>query len=319
MPNAWFRFYHEWDSDPKVQMMSEAMQRRLAMLFCWRCRNETFQETRAAFHWRITPEELAQTKAIFMANEFIDENWNLLNWNRRQFLSDSSTDRVRRHRQGLKQDETLHETVAPVTVTPPDTDTDADTKKEQKPSRAKAARATNKPKEIKHSTDPRHIACKEEIISAYREKNGCDPPWDGREGKALGMLLAAWPKVGPEGIRKIMRHWSRSELVHSDRPGIWIPKLSSFMNGPIDRFNKPTQEGNGNGRTNGNHPSPAKQRVDANRRALAEVAIKRGWLVPDGAAQPDGEEVSESGFDGRHTGVPEGSGAVGPEILPPSR
>jgi hypothetical protein len=108
VPNAWFRFYHEWDSDPKVQMMSEPMQRRLAMLFCWRCRDETFQETRAAFHWRITPEEMAKTKAVFMQNEFIDDSWNLLNWNRRQFLSDSSTDRVRRHRQALKQVETLH-------------------------------------------------------------------------------------------------------------------------------------------------------------------------------------------------------------------
>jgi hypothetical protein len=108
MGNAWFRFYHEWDSDPKVQSMSEPMQRRLAMLFCSRCREETLHETDRAFHWRISPEELAETKALFLEKGFIDENWNLFNWNRRQFLSDSSTERVRRYRQGLKQSETLH-------------------------------------------------------------------------------------------------------------------------------------------------------------------------------------------------------------------
>ena len=117
LPNSWFRFYHEWDSDPKVQMMPEAMQRRLAMLFCWRCKGETFHETRAAFHWRVSETDMEETRLLFMRQGFIDEHWNLLNWNRRQFLSDSSTDRVRRHRQALKQVETLQETKGNVTET----------------------------------------------------------------------------------------------------------------------------------------------------------------------------------------------------------
>ena len=118
MANPWFRFYHEWDSDPKVQIMSEAMQRRLAMLFCWCCKGETFHVTRAAFHWRVSETDMEETRQVFMKQGFIDEKWNLLNWNSRQFLSDSSTDRVRRHRQVKKQDETLHETEGNVTVTP---------------------------------------------------------------------------------------------------------------------------------------------------------------------------------------------------------
>ena len=107
MPNPWFRLYSEFAVDPKVQMLSEALQRRLVMLFCERCKCETLQETERAFHWRITIEELQKTKQVFVEKEFIDEEWNLTNWNKRQFLSDSSTDRVRRYRQGLKQDETL--------------------------------------------------------------------------------------------------------------------------------------------------------------------------------------------------------------------
>jgi hypothetical protein len=107
MANAWFRLYSEFADDPKVQMMPETMQRRLVMLMCSRCKEETLQETQRAFHWRISMEELTATKELFITNGFIDQNWKLLNWNRRQFLSDSSTDRVRKYRQGLKHDETL--------------------------------------------------------------------------------------------------------------------------------------------------------------------------------------------------------------------
>jgi hypothetical protein len=100
--------YHEWDSDPKVQSMAEVMQRRLCMLFCLRCKEETLQEHDRAFHWRISPQELAETKSLFMQKGFIDDEWNLLNWDRRQFISDSSTERVRRFRE-KKANET-HET-----------------------------------------------------------------------------------------------------------------------------------------------------------------------------------------------------------------
>ena len=34
MTLPWFRFYHEFATDPRVQMLSEEMQRRLVMLFC---------------------------------------------------------------------------------------------------------------------------------------------------------------------------------------------------------------------------------------------------------------------------------------------
>jgi hypothetical protein len=109
------------------------MQRRLLMLMCSKCKDETLHETELAFHWRISETELAETKAVFLKKEFIDEGWNLLNWDKRQFISDSSTDRVRKYRQGKKQDETLPETNGTkrnVTVTPPDTDTDTEQKKQ---------------------------------------------------------------------------------------------------------------------------------------------------------------------------------------------
>lgn len=105
MSNPWFRFYSEFSHDPKVQMMTEAMQRRYIMIMCLRCSNDlvTLHETEIAFHLRITEAELAETKALFIAKGFIDDKWNLLNWDKRQFKSDSSAERVAKHREKKKE------------------------------------------------------------------------------------------------------------------------------------------------------------------------------------------------------------------------
>lgn len=88
MADPWFRLYSEFADDPKVQMMSEAMQWRHLMLMCSKCKGETLHETEMAFHWRVSKTDLAETKKVFISKGFTDESWNLLNWNRRQFISD---------------------------------------------------------------------------------------------------------------------------------------------------------------------------------------------------------------------------------------
>jgi hypothetical protein len=186
-----------------------------------------------------------------------------------------------------------------------------ESKEEQKPSRRQAA---SDPK--KHS-DARYEPCKDLVFAAYRHKNQIDPQWDGREGKALGMLLSSWPQLQVEDFRKALHHWARSEVAHSDRPGIWLPKLGSFLTTPIDRFNKPLE--NVNGRPNENRPSPAKQRVDGNRRAIAEALAERGIPGPWGSHGAHSEEIPKPGRAGCDAGIPEGSGAVSPEVLPPER
>ncbi|HEX8615648.1 MAG TPA: hypothetical protein VF800_30570 [Telluria sp.] len=104
MANPWLRLYAEFAHDPKVQMLSEVMQRRYVMLMCLRCSNdlETLHETEIAFSLRIDAVALAETKTVFLAKGFIDEHWRLLNWEKRQFISDTSTARVARHRAAKK-------------------------------------------------------------------------------------------------------------------------------------------------------------------------------------------------------------------------
>lgn len=134
MANPWFRMYAEFAHDPKVQMMPEAMQRRYIMLMCMRCGNvtETLHETEIAFHLRITDAELAETKALFIAKGFIDEGWNLLNWEKRQFASDSSTARVSKHRTKKKQECNNNETLQKQECNALDTDTDKENIKRKK-------------------------------------------------------------------------------------------------------------------------------------------------------------------------------------------
>ena len=104
MANPWFRMYSEYATDAKVQSMTEPMQRRLVMLFCLRCCDVTvtLSDEELAFQLRISDEELEETKALFIKKGFINDEWDLVNWDRRQFSSDSSAERTREYRERKK-------------------------------------------------------------------------------------------------------------------------------------------------------------------------------------------------------------------------
>jgi hypothetical protein len=96
--------YSEYATDAKVQSMTEPMQRRLVMLFCLRCCDVTvtLSDEELAFQLRISDEDLEETKALFIKKGFINEDWDLVNWDRRQFSSDSSAERTREYRERKK-------------------------------------------------------------------------------------------------------------------------------------------------------------------------------------------------------------------------
>lgn len=139
MANPWFRLYSEFAFDQKVQMLSETDQRRLIMLFCLRCNgNVTLQDEEVTFQLRISHEEWAKSKANFVAKGFINDLNEVLNWDKRQYISDSSAERVKKHREKVKN-EVKQE--CNVTVTPP----------EQNRTEQKQNRATAIPKDFKIS------------------------------------------------------------------------------------------------------------------------------------------------------------------------
>jgi hypothetical protein len=128
MANAWFRLYSEFSTDPKVQMLSETDQRRLVMIFCLRCNdNVTLQDEEVTFLLRISNDEWASTKALFIAKGFINESNELLNWDKRQFVSDTSKNRVAAYRERKKQSSNNDVTLQKQKSNAIDTDTDTDT------------------------------------------------------------------------------------------------------------------------------------------------------------------------------------------------
>lgn len=118
MANPWFRLYSEFMHDPKVQMLSEQYQRRLIMVLCMRCNSDvTLQDKYVTFTLRISQQEWDETKAVFVDAGFIDSDNNVLNWDKRQYVSDSSAARVAKHRALHKA---VDVTASNVTVTPPE-------------------------------------------------------------------------------------------------------------------------------------------------------------------------------------------------------
>lgn len=78
MSNPWFRMYSEFSHDPKVQMLTEAMQRRYIMIMCLRCSNTRLDDELVGFYLRINSDAVAETKYELVANGFITESWELV-------------------------------------------------------------------------------------------------------------------------------------------------------------------------------------------------------------------------------------------------
>lgn len=132
MANQWLRLYAEFANDPKIQMMSESNQRRYIMLLCIRCNGDvTLQDEEVAFQLRISNEEWATTKALFVSKSLITDDNKPAAWDKRQFASDSSAARVSKHRAKKKAE--CNVTVTPQIQNRTDTDTEQKEQKQRSP------------------------------------------------------------------------------------------------------------------------------------------------------------------------------------------
>jgi len=136
MNNQWFRLYHEFATDHKVQMLSETDQRRYIMLLCLRCSNGdvTLHVTEVAFYLRVSVEEWNATKLRLIDKNLIDDDAKPIAWDKRQYKTDSSATRVAKHRNKVKRS-------CNVTVTPPETETDTERDRKEKDKKEKKPRS----------------------------------------------------------------------------------------------------------------------------------------------------------------------------------
>ena len=137
MANSWFRMYAEFANDPKVQMLSETDQRRYIMLLCIRCNGDvTLHDSEVAFQLRISNAEWLVTKAILAAKNLVTDDNKPTAWDKRQYSSDSSVERVRKHRGQKKASGNADVTLQKQKSNAVDSDTDTDTEQKEQKKRA---------------------------------------------------------------------------------------------------------------------------------------------------------------------------------------
>lgn len=88
-----------------------------------------------------------------------------------------------------------------------------------------------------------HDIVRKYIQEKYVAANGRRCPWDGRTGKVLNTTL---DRLGWENsaLLEAIDHRFASDVVLSEEPVNWLPRLASYAAGPLNQFNKPA---NGNG------------------------------------------------------------------------
>jgi hypothetical protein len=122
----WFRLYNDILEDPKVQKLSPELFKFWINILCVASKNEGKLPPikDIAFALRMSESETEAAFHSIKKAHLIDEKSNQYgitlaphNWNKRQYKSDTSTERVKRFRNGKRNSR----------VTPPDTDSETDT------------------------------------------------------------------------------------------------------------------------------------------------------------------------------------------------
>lgn len=121
----WFRFHADWIDNPKVRKLDATLQQRYILLLCMRCREEVpgISVEDMAWHFRCSEDECRDTlQKLQDAGLWTGDD--VANWDERQYISDCSTERSRKHRskslqqRGCNVAETLPKRRATVTQRP---------------------------------------------------------------------------------------------------------------------------------------------------------------------------------------------------------
>lgn len=142
--SRWFRIYDEILDDPKVQLLSPELFKTWVNLLAISSRNggklPPYRDM--AFLLRVSVDDLqSRIDDLILAgliDVMPDKRLEPHNWSRRQWKSDDSASRVRKHR--AKKGETACNGDVTVTVTPPESESESDTKTLGLPSSATSAR-----------------------------------------------------------------------------------------------------------------------------------------------------------------------------------
>lgn len=124
----WFRFYDAALDDPKVQGLSDALFRVWVNLLCVASRNDgLIPEADAPFLLRQDGKKTAAAIQALVERGLVDRidgRTEPHNWNSRQYKSDVSNERVKRHRERARNGE--RNVTSQRSVTAPETEAEAE-------------------------------------------------------------------------------------------------------------------------------------------------------------------------------------------------
>lgn len=121
MSNPWFRFYSDFIQDDKIEFLSFEDQRHYVFVLCMKNMGLLDKEyPMAGMMEKIIARRLGLQGEAFVAVKIrlqdmglIDDQWQPTGWDKRQYVSDSSAERVKRHREkraaaGLVRQQIIH-------------------------------------------------------------------------------------------------------------------------------------------------------------------------------------------------------------------
>ena len=89
-----------------------------------------------------------------------------------------------------------------------------------------------------------HGIIRAHIKQSYFEINGKACPWDGSEADALARMIKAVPSWTEFDWLHSIGNYFHSEGINGARPRRWLPNISDYARGPLDRFGKVQGESN---------------------------------------------------------------------------
>jgi hypothetical protein len=127
--------YAEFAGDPVIQSLAFEDQRHYVVILCLKCDGVLDRKISKEARNRIINRALGldsvaagEVKRRLIETRLVTETWQPTGWNNRQYQSDKSTERVRKHRKNKDQGN-VTETPKERSGNAPDTDTDTDTEK----------------------------------------------------------------------------------------------------------------------------------------------------------------------------------------------
>jgi hypothetical protein len=291
-----FQFYpKQWLGDDKVMAMSWDARAMHMHLICIAWQQDppcTLPDDDAMLRrWLGNPRGWESLKRqIFAAWKLIDGRWvqtGLLEQFGRQAAYRESRKRGADARWGTHAYASSNECITDALQSTSSTTSTRKTKK-QKPSQGA------KPPRV---VDPRFGDFKKNFEAYFQEANQIPATWDGREGSALKVWLAANPTIDVAQWRKILYWRLKSQgVAQATRLSSWIDVAIGWLKGPADNWGKPITGGN-NGKRN---------------TAVEREAANFAFLQPDLSG-----EQADSRPDHGGDGAPADSEGEGPKRLNP--